>query len=114
RRSRGARVRRGASRALAGGRVKRQTEVTVGIVVLLGIGLLFFGTLWLKGVGFGREEVTVRARFREVGQLAEGNPVKLRGVPIGRVSSIELEPDAEGVIVKKIGRASWREGVGQA
>jgi len=80
--------------------VKRQTEVTVGIVVLLGIGLLFFGTLWLKGVGFGREEVTVRARFREVGQLAEGNPVKLRGVPIGRVSSIELEPDAEGVIVK--------------
>ena len=80
--------------------MRRRTEVTVGIVVLLGIGLLFFGTLWLRGAAFGREEVVVRARFREVGQLAEGNPVKLRGVPIGRVSSIELEPDAEGVIVE--------------
>jgi phospholipid/cholesterol/gamma-HCH transport system substrate-binding protein len=79
--------------------VRRRTEVTVGIVVLAGLALIFFGTLWLKGVGFGREEVTVRARFREVGQLQVGNAVKFRGVPIGRVEAIELEPGGEGVIV---------------
>jgi phospholipid/cholesterol/gamma-HCH transport system substrate-binding protein len=29
---------------------------------------------------------------REVGQLAQGNQVKLRGVPIGKVSSVQVDP----------------------
>ena len=79
--------------------MRRRTEIVVGIVVLAGIALLFFGTLWLRGAGFGREEVTMHARFREVGQLQVGNAVKLRGVPIGRVEQIQLEPGGEGVVV---------------
>lgn len=79
--------------------MKKRTEVIVGAVILLSIALVVFGTIWLKGSGFGREEVVVRAQFREVGHLLVGNAVKLRGVPIGRVSRIELEPGGEGVIV---------------
>lgn len=80
--------------------MKKRTEIVVGAVILLSIALVFFGTVWLKGSGFGREEITVQARFREVGRLLEGNAVKLRGVPIGRVESVGLEPDGEGVIVR--------------
>lgn len=77
----------------------KRTEVAVGVVILLGIFLLFFGTVWLKGSRLGEKEMTVRARFLEIGQLLDGNEVKLRGVSIGRVEEIELEPGGGGVIV---------------
>ena len=52
----------------------KRTEVTVGAVILAGIVLLFFGTLWLKGSRLGAEETTITARFLEIGQLLEGTP----------------------------------------
>lgn len=77
----------------------RRNEVVVGVVVLLGILLLVFGTIWMRGLKLGGEEQPVRARFNEVGQLLTGSSVKFRGVPIGRVEAIELEPTGAGVIV---------------
>lgn len=79
--------------------MKGRNEVAVGAVVILAIALIVFGTIWLQGRGFGREEMVLQARFREVGQLLNGNPVKVRGVPIGRVQSIDLDPGGAGVIV---------------
>jgi phospholipid/cholesterol/gamma-HCH transport system substrate-binding protein len=79
--------------------VSRRNEVVVGMVVIAGILLIIFGTLWLRGIALGREEVTVEARFREVGQLLTGSSVKFRGVPIGRVDAIALEPGGDAVIV---------------
>jgi phospholipid/cholesterol/gamma-HCH transport system substrate-binding protein len=77
----------------------RRSEVLVGVVVILGIALLVFGTMWLQGLRFGYEEQIVQARFVEVGQLLNGSSVKFRGVPIGRVRSIELERSGAAVIV---------------
>ena len=77
----------------------RRTEIAVGAVILAGILVILFGTIWLKGARLGERETTVRARFLEIGQLLEGNDVKLRGVSIGRVESIELEEGGGGVIV---------------
>ncbi len=85
--------------------MKRRSEVIVGVVILLGAALTFFGTLWLKGAALGREEVVLEARFREVGQLMEGNAVKVRGVPIGRVSEVVLEPGGDAVLVRMRVRA---------
>lgn len=79
--------------------MKRRTEVLVGAVVILGLALVIFGTLWLKGAKFGAEDREVKARFTGVGQLLEGSTVKTRGVPIGRVENIELEPSGTGVII---------------
>jgi phospholipid/cholesterol/gamma-HCH transport system substrate-binding protein len=79
--------------------VSRRNEVVVGVVVIAGILLIVFGTLWLRGLALGREEVDVQARFREVGQLLTGSSVKFRGVPIGRVDAIALEPGGDAVIV---------------
>jgi phospholipid/cholesterol/gamma-HCH transport system substrate-binding protein len=77
----------------------RRNEVIVGLVVIAGIALLVFGTMWLQGIRLGAEEQVVQARFREVGQLLNGSAVKFRGVPIGRVRSIELERTGAAVIV---------------
>jgi phospholipid/cholesterol/gamma-HCH transport system substrate-binding protein len=77
----------------------RRNEVVVGIVVILGILLLVFGTIWMQGLKLGREERDLNARFREVGQLLPGSTVKFRGVPIGRVEGIALEETGGAVIV---------------
>ncbi|HWV57100.1 MAG TPA: MlaD family protein [Longimicrobiales bacterium] len=80
--------------------MKRTTEAVVGATILAGILVVVIGTIWLKGTVFGEEATVIEARFREVGQLQQGNPVVLRGVGIGRVSDIILEPGGEGVIVQ--------------
>jgi phospholipid/cholesterol/gamma-HCH transport system substrate-binding protein len=79
--------------------MKRSQEVLVGVVVILGVVLVVLGTIWLQGLKPGREEFEQVARFEQVGQLLEGGTVKLRGVPIGRVEDIELDPDGNGVLV---------------
>jgi phospholipid/cholesterol/gamma-HCH transport system substrate-binding protein len=79
--------------------MRRRNDVVVGIVVLASIALIVFGTIFLRGTGFGREEQELQARFHTVGQLMGGSKVKLRGVMIGRVSGISLEPTGRGVIV---------------
>lgn len=79
--------------------MRRSTEVLVGVVVILGVVLVVFGTLWLQGKRLGSEDLEHQARFTEVGQLLEGSTVKTRGVPIGRVRKIELEPNGAGVII---------------
>ena len=79
--------------------MRTRNEVLVGSVVILGIAIVVVGTIWLKGEGMGRDQIEVRARFTEIGQLLEGNGVKLRGVPIGRVNRIALDSAGHGVIV---------------
>lgn len=77
----------------------RRNDVVVGAVIVLAVLLVIIGTMWLRGEVLGRDRVVVHARFREVGQVMEGNSVKLRGVPIGRVVDIRLEPGGRGVLV---------------
>jgi phospholipid/cholesterol/gamma-HCH transport system substrate-binding protein len=79
--------------------VTRRNEVMVGLAVIFGIALIVFGTIWMQGIRLGHEQVAVQARFTEVGQLLTGGTVKFRGVPIGRVRSIDLEPGGGAVIV---------------
>lgn len=79
--------------------MRKRTDVMVGAIIVLSIVLLSLGMVWLNGAGIGRDTELVRARFREIGQLRTGGAVKLRGVPVGRVAEIELEPGGNGVIV---------------
>jgi phospholipid/cholesterol/gamma-HCH transport system substrate-binding protein len=77
----------------------RGREIVVGLVILAGIATGVLGTLWLQDASFGRGQRQVQAVFLEVGQLMEGNAVKLRGVAIGRVDDISVEPDGTAVRV---------------
>ena len=77
----------------------RRREIMVGLVIVLGIAVAVLGTLWLRNASFGRGTRPIEALFSEVGQLMDGNSVKLRGVAIGRVIDISVEPDGTAVRV---------------
>jgi phospholipid/cholesterol/gamma-HCH transport system substrate-binding protein len=80
----------------------RRREILVGLVITAGVVVAVFGTLWLQDAAFGRGTRPVEALFPEVGQLMVGNSVKLRGVSIGRVEAISVEPD--GTLVRIVMR----------
>lgn len=79
--------------------MRLKNEVMVGIVVIVGILILVVSAFWLSGRRWGEEQMEIVSIFREVGELREGNPVKFRGVQVGRVIRIGLSPDGEGVLV---------------
>ena len=80
--------------------MRLKNEVTVGIFVLLGLAVLVLGALWLADTPFGEDQRELRAVFLEVGELRQGNPVKYRGVQVGRVASIGLASQGNGVLVE--------------
>ena len=65
-------------------------EVTVGTLVLVGLGLFVAGTMWLKGSTFSRGP-TVAVAFPDAGTLKRGSPVRVSGVDLGSVQAIEFQ-----------------------
>ncbi len=80
--------------------MSRHRELLVGAVILLGLAVGVVGSLWLAGVGFGRPAIPLDVLVAEVGQLREGNQVKYRGVPVGRVETFDVEPTGEGIRIR--------------
>ncbi|HEX8244515.1 MAG TPA: MlaD family protein, partial [Longimicrobium sp.] len=79
--------------------MKLKNEALVGMVVLAGILVALVGSIWLSGATFGSPHRELKAVFSEVGVLAEGSPVKYRGVKVGKVTKIDLAPRGDGVLV---------------
>ena len=75
----------------------RRKEVLVGLVIIVATAVAVAGTLFLKGAALRRNTTQIDAVLLEAGQLAPGNSVKFRGVEIGRVSGIGVEPSGEAV-----------------
>lgn len=80
--------------------MKRRNEILVGIVIILGLAVGVFGSLWMQGRRFARNTIFVEALFSNVGQLLNGAPVKLRGVGIGQVTDITVEPNGNAVRIR--------------
>ncbi len=74
-------------------------DAMVGLVLVGAAVLAIVGTLWLQGVMVRGDFREVEAVFSEVGLIRAGNAVKLRGVGIGRVRSISVDPDGQRVRV---------------
>lgn len=74
-----------------------RNEVMVGLVIVAGVVVTVLGTLWLQGTNWGREVVRLEAIVQEAGQLAPGNPVKVRGVSIGRVREVRVDEAGDAV-----------------
>jgi phospholipid/cholesterol/gamma-HCH transport system substrate-binding protein len=77
-------------------------EVTVGVLVLAGVGLFLGGTMWLKGARFARGEHEVRIAFQDVGTLKKGSPVRISGVNLGAVDKIDFEDVGKVVIAVRL------------
>ncbi len=71
-----------------------KVELASGVFLLLGIAAL----LWLAlratdyGQDIGKETYTISARFANIADLRDKAPVKIGGVTVGLVESIELDP----------------------
>jgi phospholipid/cholesterol/gamma-HCH transport system substrate-binding protein len=83
----------------------RSVEIGAGLFALLGIGALFFLTTKATGGNdfSAADTYTVEARFDNVGSLKQRAPVSMSGVTIGRVSSVQFDPQAlEAVVLFEI------------
>jgi phospholipid/cholesterol/gamma-HCH transport system substrate-binding protein len=58
---------------------------------ILALVLLLAGVVWVKEFRVGERKTTYTARFQEVGNLAVGDPVSVRGVRKGAVTDVKLE-----------------------
>jgi len=68
-------------------------ELRVGLFVLVALIILALGIFYVTGAeGFWVAKVRYRAYLPEVGQLQNGAPVTLDGLPIGNVESMGLTP----------------------
>jgi len=79
--------------------MKGGRELVVGSVVLAGIAVAVIGSLWLSGSGFGSLNIPLDVVVRDIGQLREGNSVKYRGVPLGRVRGFDVVEGGDAVMV---------------
>lgn len=73
--------------------MSRRNEVVTGLFVLLGLAVVVAGSLWLSESRWRGEFRIVEGRFGSVGQLRPGNSVTIRGVEVGTVERISLEPE---------------------
>ncbi len=70
---------------------ERRLEIKVGALVLIGVaGVL--GLLFLMGELRLSRDPSLNILFSHTGNVVRGAPVKLGGVNVGRVESIELDP----------------------
>lgn len=72
-------------------------EALVGVVIVAAILIAGAGTLWLEGASWGRGDRDMEAVFFEAGMIRKGNPIKVRGVEVGEVRQIIVDPSGEVV-----------------
>ena len=81
-------------------------EGSVGLLVLLGLGLFGGIVLWLKGFSLANQSYRVTLEFADARGLADvsgiqsGAVVRYRGVPVGRVLEARTTPNAVEVDVE--------------
>jgi phospholipid/cholesterol/gamma-HCH transport system substrate-binding protein len=85
---------------------KRQTEILVGLFVVLGAAAFVFLALKAANLGSfnpGGEGYVLKAKFDNIGGLKARAPVRSAGVEVGRVTSIVLDPSTyQGVVTMKL------------
>lgn len=82
--------------------MKVRNEIKVGTVILIAIGLLYFGMSYLKGSNIFSKSRYFYALYENVAQLQTDNGVVLNGVKVGRVADITLLPEQGNLILVKM------------
>ncbi len=76
-------------------------ETVVGVFVLMGLILIAYMTVKLGHVNlFGDKSYSLYARFTSVSGLRPGNPVKMLGMEVGRVKSLQMDQDDLRAVVE--------------
>ena len=89
-----------------------QRETRVGVFVILGISAVVFMLYLLTDPATFRGRYKVTTTVTDVMGLRKGDPIQMRGVPIGRVHDFNLEAQNEQVTVILEVEGKWRIPVG--
>ncbi|MBD1863378.1 MULTISPECIES: MlaD family protein [Trichocoleus] len=81
-------------------RTRTVREGSVGLLILLGLGLFGALILWLRGLSVGNRTYQVIVEFANVAGLQEGAPVRYRGVVIGKIESVRPGPNGVDVFLE--------------
>lgn len=73
-------------------------EGSVGLLILVGLGLFAGLILWLRGLSVGQRSYRVFIEFANIAGLETGAPVRYRGVNVGKI--IATRPGPNGVEVE--------------
>ncbi len=79
--------------------MKFSKEVKIGLIVVSGILLAYWGINFLKGNDFFTSQKVVFAIYDRVDGLAPSNPVHINGMKVGLVRKLVLLPDHSGRIL---------------
>lgn len=72
-------------------------EGSVGLLILLGLGVFAGLILWLRGLNLGKRSYTAIVEFANVGGIQQGAVVRYRGVNVG--NTLAVRPGPNGVEV---------------
>ncbi|HEY9297155.1 MAG TPA: MlaD family protein [Phormidium sp.] len=81
-------------------RSRTMREGSVGLLLLLGIGLFAGLLLWLQGIYFGRRDYRFIVNFKNAEGMQIGTPVRYRGVTVGSVVGIEPKVNGVDIVVE--------------
>ncbi|MGF1457780.1 MAG: MlaD family protein [Leptolyngbyaceae cyanobacterium] len=88
-------------------RARAIREGSVGLLILIGVGLFGGLVLWLRGLNPGNRNYNMVVTFKDTAGMQVGTAVRYRGVPVGRV--IDIQPSSNEVDVRlEITQASLR------
>ena len=73
--------------------MKISKEIKVGLFAILAIAMLYFGFQFLKGSDFFSSTHRYQVIYDNIDGLSASNPVRINGLSIGRVKSIEILQD---------------------
>lgn len=75
---------------------ERVGDFAMGLFVLAGLAVLVSGSLWIAGSSlFVSTPATYRVFLEDSAGVEVGDRVRMAGVPIGKITRVELEPDDE-------------------
>jgi phospholipid/cholesterol/gamma-HCH transport system substrate-binding protein len=73
--------------------MKVSQEVKVGLLVVVSLTMFYFGFRFLKGSDFFNSTNKYRVVYDNIDGLVPSNPVRINGLSVGRVKSIEILQD---------------------
>lgn len=79
----------------------RTSEISVGVLVILGAVALFFLAMRVSGLtnSISNDGYTLHAHFSNIGGLTDRAKVTMSGVTIGHVTGIRLDPKRQDALV---------------
>jgi phospholipid/cholesterol/gamma-HCH transport system substrate-binding protein len=75
-------------------------EGSVGLLILVGLGLFGLLALWIRGLNPGSRSYQAVVEFPNVVGMQAGAPVRYRGVVVGKILAIQPGPNAVAVTIE--------------